>query len=132
MTDAYFRTVIGWSLAGHIRTESSMPLGMALAKNAGRGTKQTLRSEHGTQDTSWAFRQRLRGVSARLHVLCWYNRSGAIPAPECAALSITQHGTPRQIATIDPYTTGPATGRIQSPSGGAAPSWPARGLRRSV
>ena len=64
--DAYPRLIVGWSIAEHMRTELvTDALGMAILRrqpDKQPGGKQTiLHSDHGSQYTSWAFGQRLRG-----------------------------------------------------------------------
>jgi putative transposase len=61
--DAYSRRIIGWSIAGHMRTELVIDaLGMAtLRRNPGPGST-ILHSDHGSQYTAWAFGQRLRAA----------------------------------------------------------------------
>ena len=67
MIDAYSRLIIGWSLAGHMRTELvTDALGMAIIRrqpDKQLGNEPTiLHSDHGAQYapyTSWAFGQRL-------------------------------------------------------------------------
>jgi putative transposase len=56
--DAYSRLIIGWSIAGHMRTELvTDALGMAILRRQPDST--ILHSDHGCQYTSWAFGQRL-------------------------------------------------------------------------
>jgi len=62
--DAYSRMIIGWSIAGHIRTELvTDALGMAPMRGKPTKDETILHSAHGTQDTSWAFGQRLRNAN---------------------------------------------------------------------
>jgi len=59
--DAYSRRIIGWSIAGHMRTELVVEaLGMAILRRNPAGDATVLHSDHGTQYTSWAFGQRVR------------------------------------------------------------------------
>jgi putative transposase len=52
--DAYSRMMIGWSIAGHIRTELvTDALGMALMRRKPTKDETILHSDHGTQYTSW-------------------------------------------------------------------------------
>jgi putative transposase len=65
--DAYSRLIVGWSIAGHMRTELvTDALGMAIIRrqpDKQPGDTQTiLHSDHGSQYTSWAFGQRLRAA----------------------------------------------------------------------
>ena len=72
--DAYSRLIIGWSIAGHMRTELvTDALGMALLRRhpdrhldrqtGSQPDRNTiLHSDHGSQYTSWAFGQRLRNA----------------------------------------------------------------------
>jgi putative transposase len=65
--DAYSRMIVGWSIAGHMRTELvTDALGMAIIRrqpDKQPGDTQTiLHSDHGSQYTSWAFGQRLRAA----------------------------------------------------------------------
>jgi len=61
--DAFSRLVIGWSMADHIRTELvTDALGMAILRRQPTPDGVILRSDHGTQYTSWAFGQRLRNA----------------------------------------------------------------------
>lgn len=65
--DAYSRLIVGWSIADHMRTELvTDALGMAVLRRqpgiAGNGKATILHSDHGSQFTSWAFGQRLRGA----------------------------------------------------------------------
>jgi len=65
--DAYSRLIVGWSIAGHMRTELvTDALGMAIIRrqpDKQPGNEQTvLHSDHGCQYTSWAFGQRLRAA----------------------------------------------------------------------
>ncbi|MGZ6855147.1 MAG: transposase, partial [Mycobacteriaceae bacterium] len=61
--DAYSRLIIGWSLAGHMRTELvTDALGMAILRRQSDkqlGEPTLLHSDHGAQYASWAFGQRL-------------------------------------------------------------------------
>lgn len=62
--DAYSRLIIGWSLAGHMRTELvTDALGMAILRRQPErqivDEPTILHSDHGAQYTSWAFGQRL-------------------------------------------------------------------------
>jgi len=62
--DTYSRLIIGWSLAGHMRTELvTDALGMAILRRQPdkqpRDDRTILHSDHGAQYTSWAFGQRL-------------------------------------------------------------------------
>jgi putative transposase len=66
--DAYSRLIIGWSIAGHMRTELvTDALGMAIIRRQPDKqpdkNKTVLHSDHGSQYTSWAFGQRLRSAS---------------------------------------------------------------------
>jgi len=57
--DAWSRRVIGWSIADHLRAELVVDaLEMARLRRRPDGT--TVHSDHGSQDTSWVFGQRLR------------------------------------------------------------------------
>jgi putative transposase len=48
--DAYSRMIVGWSIAGHIRTELvTDALGMALARRTPANDETILHSDHGTQ-----------------------------------------------------------------------------------
>lgn len=63
--DAYSRLIVGWSIAGHMRTELvTDALGMAIVRRQpvkSAGDRRTiLHSDHGSQYTSWAFGQRLQ------------------------------------------------------------------------
>jgi len=59
--DAYSRLIIGWSIAGHTRTELvTDALGMAIIRRQPESARTILHSDHGSQYTSWAFGQRLR------------------------------------------------------------------------
>ena len=65
--DAYSRLIVGWSIAGHMRTELvTDALGMAIVRrqpDKQPGNEPTvLHSDHGCQYTSWAFGQRLRAA----------------------------------------------------------------------
>lgn len=61
--DAYSRLIIGWSLAGHMRTELvTDALGMAIIRRKPDDNATILHSDHGSQYTSWAFGQRLRAA----------------------------------------------------------------------
>lgn len=65
--DAYSRLIVGWSIAGHMRTELvTDALGMAIIgrqPDKQPNNKQTiLHSDHGSQYTSWAFGPRLRAT----------------------------------------------------------------------
>lgn len=61
--DAYSRRIIGWSIAHHIRTELVLDaLGMAILRRRPSKDQTVLRSDHGTQYTSWAFGNRLRAA----------------------------------------------------------------------
>jgi putative transposase len=61
--DAYSRRIIGWSIAHHMRTELVLDaLGMAILRRRPEGGETIMHSDHGTQYTSWAFGQRLRGT----------------------------------------------------------------------
>ncbi len=61
--DAYSRLIIGWSLAGHMRTELvTDALGMAIIRRKSDDNATILHSDHGSQYTSWAFGQRLRAA----------------------------------------------------------------------
>ena len=60
--DAYSRLIIGWSIAGHMRTELvTDALGMAILRRRPE-SGAILHSDHGSQYTSWAFGQRLRNA----------------------------------------------------------------------
>jgi putative transposase len=63
--DAYSRLIVGWSIAGHMRTELvTDALGMAVIRRQPEkrtGDQRTiLHSDHGSQYTSWAFGKRLQ------------------------------------------------------------------------
>ena len=63
--DAYSRLIVGWSIAGHMRTELvTDALGITVIRRQpdkrAEGKSTILHSDHGAQYTSWAFRQRLR------------------------------------------------------------------------
>jgi putative transposase len=61
--DAWSRRIIGWSIAEHMRTELVIDaLGMATLRRRPPDKTTILHSDHGTQYTSWAFGQRLRGA----------------------------------------------------------------------
>jgi putative transposase len=65
--DAYSRLIVGWSIADHMRTELvTDALGMAIVRRQpGKRSpveSTILHSDHGSQFTSWAFGQRLRGA----------------------------------------------------------------------
>ena len=61
--DAYSRRILGWSIAGHMRTELVIDaLGMATLRRKPADNATVLHSDHGTQFTSWAFGQRLRAA----------------------------------------------------------------------
>jgi putative transposase len=67
--DAYSRLIVGWSIAGHMRTELvTDALGMAIIRrqpDKQPDDKRTiLHSDHGSQYTSWAFGQRLRATGS--------------------------------------------------------------------
>jgi putative transposase len=63
--DAYSRLIVGWSIAGHMRTELvTDALGMAIMRRKPEkrldDERTVLHSDHGSQYTSWAFGQRLQ------------------------------------------------------------------------
>ena len=61
--DAYSRLIIGWSIAGHMRTELvTDALGMAIIRRQPEQNRTILHSDHGSQYTSWAFGQRLHAA----------------------------------------------------------------------
>jgi putative transposase len=61
--DAYSRLIVGWSIAGHMRTELvTDALGMAILRRQPDNNETILHSDHGAQYTSWAFGQRLRNA----------------------------------------------------------------------
>ncbi|MGH3922608.1 MAG: IS3 family transposase [Pseudonocardiaceae bacterium] len=61
--DACSRRIIGWSIAGHMRTELVIDaLGMATLRRRPDNDSTILHSDHGTQYTSWAFGKRLRAA----------------------------------------------------------------------
>ena len=66
--DAFSRLIVGWSIAGHMRTELvTDALGMAIIrrqpeKRVTADERTILHSDHGSQYTSWAFGQRLRNA----------------------------------------------------------------------
>lgn len=61
--DAYSRLIIGWSIAGHMRTELvTDALGMAITRRQPEQNRTILHSDHGSQYTSWAFGQRLQAA----------------------------------------------------------------------
>jgi putative transposase len=61
--DAYFRVIVGWSIAEHMRTELvTDALGMAILRRKPENGTTILHSDHGGQYTSWAFGQRLRSA----------------------------------------------------------------------
>lgn len=61
--DAYSRRIIGWSIAGHMRTELVIDaLGMATLRRNPAKDQTILHSDHGSQYTAWAFGQRLRAA----------------------------------------------------------------------
>lgn len=65
--DAYSRLIVGWSIAGHMRTELvTDALGMAIIRRQpdkqSEDARTVLHSDHGCQYTSWAFGQRLRAA----------------------------------------------------------------------
>lgn len=60
--DAYSRKIVGWSIAGHMRTELvTDALGMAIVRRRPE-PGGIVHSDHGSQYTSWAFGQRLRNA----------------------------------------------------------------------
>lgn len=66
--DAYSRLIVGWSIAGHMRTELvTDALGMAIIRRRPEkrapGDRTILHSDHGSQYTSWAFGQRLQNAN---------------------------------------------------------------------
>jgi putative transposase len=66
--DAYSRLIVGWSIAGHMRTELvTDALGMAIMRRQpekrANDARTILHSDHGSQYTSWAFGQRLRSAN---------------------------------------------------------------------
>jgi putative transposase len=68
ITDAWSRRVVGWSMAGHLRTELvTTALDMALARRR-PDAGLIHHSDHGTQYTSLAFGRRLResGIAASM------------------------------------------------------------------
>lgn len=61
--DAYSRSIIGWSIAEHMRTELVInALGMATLRRNPNKDATILHSDHGSQYTAWAFGQRLRAA----------------------------------------------------------------------
>jgi putative transposase len=65
--DAYSRLIVGWSIADHMRTELvTDALGMAIIRRQPEkqpdDERTILHSDHGCQDTSWAFGKRLRAA----------------------------------------------------------------------
>lgn len=67
--DAWSRMVVGWSMAGHLRTELIIgALEMALWRRPGVGTGLIFHSDRGTQYTSLAFGRRCReaGIAASM------------------------------------------------------------------
>jgi len=59
--DAFSRRIVGWSIAGHMKTELVLDaLGMAILRRDPIRTETILHSDHGTQFTSWRFGQRLQ------------------------------------------------------------------------
>ena len=66
--DAYSRLIVGWSIAGHMRTELvTDALGMAIIRRQpgkrAENARTILHSDHGSQYTSWAFGQRLHAAN---------------------------------------------------------------------
>ena len=63
VVDAWSRAVVGWSMAGHLRTELIIgALEMALWRRPGVGTGLVFHSVRGTQYTSLAFGRRCRAA----------------------------------------------------------------------
>jgi transposase InsO family protein len=61
--DAFSRRIVGWSIAGHMRTELVLDaLGMAVLRRQPVSKQTILHSDHGSQFTSWRFGQRLLKV----------------------------------------------------------------------
>jgi putative transposase len=60
--DAYSRMIVGWSIAGHMRTELSMAIIRRQPDKQPGHERTILHSDHGSQYTSWAFGQRLRAA----------------------------------------------------------------------
>ena len=69
VVDAWNRAVVGWAMAGHLRTELIISaLEMALWRRPGVGQGLVFHSDRGTQDTSLAFGRRCRqaGIAASM------------------------------------------------------------------
>ena len=69
VVDAWSRRVVGWSMAGHLRTELIIgALEMALWRRPGVGQGLVFHSDRGTQYTSLAFGRRCReaGIAASM------------------------------------------------------------------
>jgi putative transposase len=61
--DAYSRRIIGWSIDSHMRTALVIDaLGMATLRRKTQSGNTILHSDHGSQFTAWAFRQRRRAA----------------------------------------------------------------------
>lgn len=61
--DVFSRRVIGWSIADHIRSELVVDaIQMALWRRRPASGRTIAHSDHGSQDTSWAFGQRMRAA----------------------------------------------------------------------
>ncbi|HJQ89905.1 MAG TPA: IS3 family transposase, partial [Propionibacteriaceae bacterium] len=69
VVDAWSRMVVGWAMAGHLRTELIISaLEMALWRRPGVGAGLVFHSDRGTQYTSLAFGRRCReaGIAASM------------------------------------------------------------------
>ena len=67
VVDVFSRRVVGWSIADHLRAEivvDALEMACWRRKPAARAAGQStvVHSDHGSQYTSWAFGQRLRGA----------------------------------------------------------------------
>lgn len=61
--DVYSRRIIGWSIAGHMRTELVIDaLGMATLRRKPEYGSTVLHSDRGSQYTAWAFGKRLKAA----------------------------------------------------------------------
>jgi putative transposase len=98
--DAYSRLMVGWSIAGRMRTELvTDALGMAIIRRQPHqqpdGERTVLRSGHGSQYTSWAFGQRLHaaGLFASMGTVgdCYDNCRGTHPGWQSRPDSPPQH-----------------------------------------
>ena len=63
--DAFSRTVVGWSIADHMRSELVVDaLQMAIWRRRPEPGSTIAHSDHGSTYTSWAFGRRLRGAGS--------------------------------------------------------------------